>query len=348
MKRRDCRKPRSLVYVNNGYWFPSLKLPGKTKCMKYSLCATGKGGLSDPGSAPRANVLVDTNAGMAAAYCRAEIANSYGARLAFPAQELVRVEDRREKRDWRARWTANGGKLFQNRMVALKSDPVWTKISRFGHPYPPFDWGSGMGVEDVSREDAIALGVIKEDYAPPPTSPLKAFNDGLEASLKVDPAEFEKLKAMFGDQIRLENDTLHWRHDIFKEAFTARKPFEIKLGCASPSVYERVSDSDLALVLRDTPLVVTQKWLNRKRKKGIDHRDHFKTLPDEPNDIPLTLADVELLPSVWREPDTVEKVGQTRIMLSMKAADGGTYKALVDSGKSMAELITFYKEGVKK
>ena len=64
-------------------------------------------------------------------------------------------------------------KLFQNRMVALKSDPVWTKISRFGHPYPPFDWGSGMGVEDVSREDVLSLGVIKEDYALPPSPPSR-------------------------------------------------------------------------------------------------------------------------------------------------------------------------------
>ena len=134
--------------------------------------ATGKGGLTDPGSAARAAVIVDTNAAMAAGYARAEQANSYGARLAFPAQELVRVEARQRPRDWRRKWLSNGGKLYDSRMVALKGDPVWTAISRFGHPYPPFDFGSGMGVEDVSFEDALALGLVKDDYKPPPKSPL--------------------------------------------------------------------------------------------------------------------------------------------------------------------------------
>ena len=41
MKRRDCRKPRGSVYVNNGYWFLSVKLPGESKRKKYSLCAPG-------------------------------------------------------------------------------------------------------------------------------------------------------------------------------------------------------------------------------------------------------------------------------------------------------------------
>ena len=310
--------------------------------------ATGKGGLTDPGSAARANVIVDTNAGMAAGYARAEQANTYGARLAFPAQELVRVEERRKPRDWRSTWTAKGGRLYAGRMVALKEGPIWTAISRFGHPYPPFDFNSGMGVEDVSFDDALALGVVKDDYQPAESSSLKAFNDGLEADLKADKTTFEELQRDFGDQMRYEDGKLRWRHDIFKEAFSAREPFDIKLGCATPAVFGNVPDSDLALVLRDTPLVVTQKWLNRKRRGGVDHRDHFKPLADEPNDIPLTLEDVEILPSIWRRPDKVEKVGQTRIMLSMESLDGGTYRALVDCGKRTAELITFYREGKKK
>lgn len=153
---------------------------------------------------------------------------------------------------------------------------------------------------------------------------------------------------MFGDQIRRDGDKAVWRQDIFREAFNSHEPFSIKLGCATKSVFERVSDSDMALVLRDTPLVVTQKWLKNKRKKGVNHYDHFQFLPDEPTDIPLTIADIELLPSIWRNPDSVEKVEATRIMLSMKASDGGTYKAVVDCGGKTSELKTFYKEGKKK
>lgn len=304
---------------------------------------SGSASISDPGSEARANVIIDTNAGLAAGYARLEMDSTLGARIAFPCYELVRVEERNVPRDWRSKWVSEGGRLYQGRMVALKDDPIWTAISRFGCPYPPFDYNSGMGLDDVSHEEAVSLGVIKEDYEPQEKSPLEAFNANLEADLKADQSEFEKLQNDFGDQIRLENGKLRWRQEVFRDAFNAREPFDIKLGCATPSVFERVPDSDLALVLRDTPLVVTQKWLNAKRRNGVDHRDHFKYLPDEPGDIPLTLSDVELLPSIWREPDRVEKVGQTRIMLSMKASDGGTYKAVVDCGKEIAELKTFYK-----
>lgn len=40
-------------------------------------------------------------------------------------------------------------------MIALKSDRVWTNFSRFGRPYPPSDFGSGMGVEDIDRDEAF-------------------------------------------------------------------------------------------------------------------------------------------------------------------------------------------------
>jgi len=75
-----------------------------------------------------ANVIIDTNAGMAAGYVRAEIANTYDARLAFPAQELVRIEERERPRDWRRRWIEAGGELHAGRMVALKGAPVWAAI----------------------------------------------------------------------------------------------------------------------------------------------------------------------------------------------------------------------------
>ena len=106
--------------------------------------ARGTNLITDPGSAARANVIIDTNAGLAAGYAKAEISNSYGARLAFPAQELVRIEERLKPRDWRSTWIKKGGKLLAGRMIALKDDPIWVAISRFGVPYPPFDFNSGM------------------------------------------------------------------------------------------------------------------------------------------------------------------------------------------------------------
>ena len=176
--------------------------------------ATGSGGLSDPGSVKRAAVIVDTNAGLARGYTAHVAGSGRGARLAYPAQELVRVEAREQERDWRGRWTAAGGKLFGGRMVALKDDPVWERISRFGVPYPPFDYGSGMGVELVSYEDAVAIGLIAPDWDPGQSDPVADFNSRLEADLEIsgesDPA-WLWLKDVFGDQVEIADGKVRWR-----------------------------------------------------------------------------------------------------------------------------------------
>ena len=45
-------------------------------------------------------------------------------------------------------------------MIALKGDPIWTHISAFHLPFPPFDIDSGMDVDGVPREEAEKLGLI--------------------------------------------------------------------------------------------------------------------------------------------------------------------------------------------
>ena len=45
-------------------------------------------------------------------------------------------------------------------MIATKDDPIWTRLSRFNRPYPPFDFEDDMTVDDVSRREAESLGVI--------------------------------------------------------------------------------------------------------------------------------------------------------------------------------------------
>lgn len=312
--------------------------------------ATGTGSLADPGSAARAAVIVDTNASMAAGYARAEVANAYGARLAFPAQELVRIEARERPRNWAAIWRSRGGRLYRGRMVALKEDPVWTRISRFGQPWPPFDFNSGMGVEDISHDEAVELGVIGEDYQPPEKSPLKAFNEGLAAEMKVgDGNRLGDLRKIFGDQIRNDNGVIRWRQELIREAFASDKPFAIRLGEATPDFLSRLPSPVPAQSCAGKSLTVDQSWLDRKRKDGTDHRAHFYPIADHPEDIPLTVSDLELLPEIWRRPDKIERVGKARVMLSMEALDGGTYKAVVDyEDDTFISLRTFYKVGQQK
>ena len=94
---------------------------------------------------------------------------------AYPAQELYRLEDRDEPRDWESRWSAAGGTFYDGRMVALKGDAVWTAISAFQTPWPPYDFNSGMWVKDVDRNDAIALGLMPTTEQGTP----KSWNDTL-------------------------------------------------------------------------------------------------------------------------------------------------------------------------
>jgi hypothetical protein len=175
--------------------------------------STGTGAITDPGSVARAKVIVETNADLARGYVGYVAGASKGARLAFPAQELIRVEERQAKRDWSARWRDAGGKFYQGRMIALKEDPVWTALSRFGVPYPPFDYGSGMGVEDVEYDTCIELGVITEEYKPEGDI-VEDFNANVEAQLEFkgesDPA-WQFLKNAYGDQITYKEGRITWQ-----------------------------------------------------------------------------------------------------------------------------------------
>jgi len=79
----------------------------------------------------------------------------------WPCQELLEDEVCNEPCNWPERWVQAGGKLYAGRMIARKDDPIWLAISRFNLPYPPFDFGSGMGVRDIDRSESESLGIIK-------------------------------------------------------------------------------------------------------------------------------------------------------------------------------------------
>ena len=140
--------------------------------------------LTDITSRRRLGLIYDMNIQEAREYARYVRGQDADVLDMYPAQEFVRVEIRRVPRtDWPVRWRAAGGKIRGGRMVALKSDPVWTNLSRFGRPYPPFDYGSGMGVEDIDREEAVELGLLPDDE---PADEIPEFDIALEAEASLD------------------------------------------------------------------------------------------------------------------------------------------------------------------
>lgn len=168
------------------------------------------GTLEDVTSLRRLELIVDFNTQQAQEFARWKTEQDPAVLDAYPAQELVRIEDRNVPRDWQQRWQAAGGELRNGRMVALKNDPIWTAISRFGVPFPPFDFQSGMGLDDVSREDAEALGLIRLDEQ---IRPMNAdFNRGLSASVEnLSPKMQGALQAIFGGQVAIEGGRAEWR-----------------------------------------------------------------------------------------------------------------------------------------
>jgi hypothetical protein len=95
--------------------------------------------------------------------------------------------------------------------VALKTSPIWAELSRFGNPYPPFDYGSGMWVEDIGLEEALRLGLVKPGQQIEP--PKETFTDQLTGSVKgLSPELRQQLQAEFKDDIVIEGDEAHWRN----------------------------------------------------------------------------------------------------------------------------------------
>jgi hypothetical protein len=175
-----------------------LKLKEMLQEMDYSPKQGQEGGLKDLSSDKRLNLVLDTNVAQAQSYAWWQAGQEPELLNAFPAQEFLRVESRINERNWSARWdaarmetqTSGATASSSGRMVALKNHPIWSKLSRFGTPYEPFDFNSGMGVEDVDRADAIALGII--DATTQLQSQKRGLNDTLQASPSIANAALRK------------------------------------------------------------------------------------------------------------------------------------------------------------
>ena len=158
------------------------------------------GGLRNPASIRRLNLVVDTQAQMAASVSRLMGQDEATVR-ARPAWRLERTGGRRAPRqDWPARWAAAGesvgweGALRGSDMVALKSSPIWQALGdgaggfrdTLGNPYPPFAYSSGMAWVAVDRETCERLGLsVPEPETVPSASLSPAEKDIADAASRL-------------------------------------------------------------------------------------------------------------------------------------------------------------------
>lgn len=79
---------------------------------------------------------------------------------AFPAAEAYVLQQPSSARDWEAAWLKAGGQLYEGRFIARKDGPVWMAFGDFGLGHPPFGIDDCLSVRDISRTEALRLGVI--------------------------------------------------------------------------------------------------------------------------------------------------------------------------------------------
>ena len=239
-------------------------------------------------------------------------------------------------------------------MIALKDDHVWVKLSVFDNPFPPFDWGSGMGLEDIGRKEAVKLGLIDDKELSKRVAKKReekpvGFNGKLQAELpmKDDSPEAAKLKAVFGDLVRIDNGVAKWRPEILKETVMTGKNFEIDIGVPDSRLLEKLasqpSTAGFAEAIKGKPLTIDQTWRDTKASNGGTHIKHFKPNKKQPSDIPLVEEDFEMVPSMWRNPSRVLKLRSDLFSCELDAFDGSTYVMQISIAEGSPKFWTFFK-----
>lgn len=266
------------------------------------------GDLRDITSTARLGLIYDFQVEDAREYARWQAGQDQAILDEFPAQELIRLWEPKggpsARRDWPQRWVDAGGRFVDGgRMIALKNDPIWLKLSRFGRPWPPFDHASGMGLQDIDRDEAVALEVLQPGERVAPQ--VGDFNRSLEASLPANPspAIVEGFKNIFGDQVEVGRDgKIVWQGQrVLKLYETAladpQSKWSLDLGTATRETV--AAARQVGTDLHGARLVVTAddvRHINRR---------HGPEAEKDPTQRPVTALDVQLVPHVWRTPDSV-------------------------------------------
>lgn len=308
----------------------------------------------------RLDVIIKTNVAQARGYMQYAEGMSPGAFAAFPAQEFVRVRHSRHPRtDWPQRWAKAGGKMHGGKMIAMKDDPVWKRLGElgpFGNSYPPFDWGSGMGVMDVDRAEAEWLGLVTREELRSKVQqlrekPLPDFNRDMQATVPQTALKTTRdiLGEDFGDLVKIDdNGTVKWRPEILKETLLQGKDFNMKIGKPQKGLLDMMRSNPklepFADAIDGKQLFVNQDWRDTKRPDGTTHLAHFYPIEEYPEDIPLVPEDMEMLPTMWHKPDRVHKRDAHVFTAELDAFDGSTYVMQIGFKKDgNPKLWTFFK-----
>jgi len=229
--------------------------------------APRKGGVQDIRSVGRAKLIHDMQTRQAYGKAAWAIDTDPENLNAAPAQEFVRIEARRKPReDWPQRWRDAGGEMFGGRMIALKTDPVWATLSRFQTPWPPYDYNSGMGVVDIYRDEAEALGLVQRGERLAATQ-QDDFNASLEYDVSSITPELREMLQTVG--LEVSGDTARLK--------TKKVEPEGKSEPSSTPATESEKKSEPEKKSEKPKTIVQQ--LIRKQSKGFDLNTEIERTP---------------------------------------------------------------------
>lgn len=149
-----------------------------------------RGSLEDLSSDMRTALIINQNTQRAQGYAKWRSLQDDETLQDFPALELYRAVNKDKVRDWRTRWnearaqlgdgntTATYATSKEGPFIAMVNDPIFALVSRFGSPYDPLDYNTGMRQRPISRAKAKAAGVILDtelatELAKPARDPMQ-------------------------------------------------------------------------------------------------------------------------------------------------------------------------------
>lgn len=308
--------------------------------------ATGGTALTDITSRRRLGLIYQMNVEEAREYARYVRGQDTDALDMYPAQEFLRVESRRVPRtDWQSRWRAAGGKIYGGRMIALKSDPVWTNLSRFGRPYPPFDFGSGMGVGDIDRDEAIELKLLPDDE---PADQIPDLDPAIEVEVSLDriPEDLREQIIKETPNAEIKGDKLVMRDKTPLPTWKDKGLESVKVW--KPTLNEKKVDENISKIRLDKGIKVIDP-LNEEILLSSKKIHWLKNIDEKlPNDVigrlrrlPIAEDCVAMATEIWELPN-----GFRNYIAVYKKASGG--KKGVAVSQQGNEINTYLIEDVSE
>ncbi len=178
--------------------------------MGYSPQAAGvaPGSIHDLSSYRRIMLALETNFSMARGWMQHL---QYRTDPNVGGLELFRLFPRKVPRNWALRWAEAAeqvnwqGVATGAPFIATLDSPIWCALSRFGTPYPPFDFNSGMSTRPVDNRRCRELGLEptpKPEILPSLNEQVEASLQGLDADIAAD------LLRSLGALVQRDGDTL--------------------------------------------------------------------------------------------------------------------------------------------